>query len=77
MTDQKTPWIDGMTLQQALAATVQRHGRRDAMVFPQLDLRWSYETFQAEVERVAHVTPPNPHNAFYLETKAQRSGHLF
>ncbi len=30
----------------------------------------------AVVDRVAHVTPPNRHNAFYLETKARRSGHL-
>jgi len=27
-------------------------------------------------ERVPHVIPPNPHNRFYLQTKAQRSGHL-
>jgi GTP cyclohydrolase II len=26
--------------------------------------------------RVPHVLPPNPHNRFYLETKAKRSGHL-
>ena len=25
--------------------------------------------------RVPHLLPPNPHNRFYLETKAQRSGH--
>ena len=30
----------------------------------------------AVVDRVAHVTTPNRHNAFYLETKARRSGHL-
>lgn len=30
----------------------------------------------AVVDRVAHVTAPNRHNAFYLETKARRSGHL-
>ncbi len=27
-------------------------------------------------ERVPHVLPPNPHNLFYLQTKAQKSGHL-
>ena len=27
-------------------------------------------------ERIPHVIPPNPHNRFYLETKATRSGHL-
>ncbi|MBW2529266.1 MAG: GTP cyclohydrolase II [Deltaproteobacteria bacterium] len=26
-------------------------------------------------ERVPHLLPPNPHNRFYLETKARRSGH--
>ena len=25
--------------------------------------------------RIPHVIPPNPHNRFYLETKATRSGH--
>jgi GTP cyclohydrolase II len=25
--------------------------------------------------RIPHVIPPNPHNRFYLETKAARSGH--
>jgi len=25
--------------------------------------------------RLPHVMPPNPHNRFYLETKASRSGH--
>ena len=28
-------------------------------------------------ERVPHVFPVNDHNAFYLRTKASRSGHLF
>lgn len=27
-------------------------------------------------ERVPHLLPPNPHNRFYLETKAAKSGHL-
>lgn len=26
--------------------------------------------------RIPHVIPPNPHNRFYLETKARRSGHF-
>ncbi len=26
--------------------------------------------------RVPHLLPPNPHNRFYLQTKASRSGHL-
>jgi GTP cyclohydrolase II len=27
-------------------------------------------------ERVAHSLPPNPHNARYLATKRDRTGHL-
>lgn len=26
--------------------------------------------------RIPHVLPPNPHNEFYLRTKAEKSGHL-
>jgi GTP cyclohydrolase II len=26
--------------------------------------------------RIPHLLPPNPHNRFYLETKANRSGHF-
>jgi GTP cyclohydrolase II len=26
--------------------------------------------------RIPHVLPPNPHNEFYLRTKAQKSGHM-
>lgn len=29
------------------------------------------------VERVPHIFPSNGHNAFYLRTKAERSGHMF
>jgi GTP cyclohydrolase II len=29
----------------------------------------------AVARRIPHVLPPNPHNRFYLETKAARSGH--
>jgi GTP cyclohydrolase II len=34
------------------------------------------EQYQVKVStRLPHVLPPNPHNRFYLETKARRSGH--
>lgn len=34
------------------------------------------QAFGVEVTgRIPHVLPPNPHNRFYLETKANRSGH--
>jgi len=29
------------------------------------------------VERVPHAFPDNPHNRFYLKTKAEKAGHLF
>ena len=27
-------------------------------------------------QRVPHIIPPNEHNRFYLETKANKSGHM-
>ena len=27
-------------------------------------------------DRISLIVPPNPHNEFYLETKASKSGHL-
>ena len=45
MTDLKSPWVDGLTIGQALTQTVDRHGDRDAVVFPLLDLRWSWSEY--------------------------------
>jgi fatty-acyl-CoA synthase len=50
MTD--APWVDGRTFGEVLRRTVERFGDRDAVVFPQLDLRWSF----AEFERRVHAT---------------------
>ncbi len=47
------PWVDGRTIGEALLHTVSLHGERDALVFPELDLRWSYAQFAHEVERAA------------------------
>ena len=47
------PWIAGQTIPQTLAATVARFPERDAVVFPKLDLRWSWQQFAAEVEQAA------------------------
>lgn len=47
------PWVDGLTFGEVLKRTVAEHGARDAVVFPQLDLRWSFEDFDAEIQRVA------------------------
>jgi fatty-acyl-CoA synthase len=51
--DSQRPWVDGLTIPQMLAQTIARHGDRDALVFPQLDLRWSYREFGHRVDRVA------------------------
>ena len=47
------PWVDGLSFGEVLARTVSEHGSRDAVVFPQLDLRWSYEDFDAKIRQVA------------------------
>ncbi len=44
-----------MNFEQKLRRTAEAHGERDALVFPGLDLRWSYREFHAEVERVARA----------------------
>ncbi len=49
------PWVDGLTFQQVLARTVERFGDRDAVVFPQLGLRWSYREFARRVEETARA----------------------
>jgi fatty-acyl-CoA synthase len=45
--------FDGLTIPQALDRTVQRFGDRDALVFPQLGLRWSYAEFARQVNQAA------------------------
>jgi len=47
------PWVEGLTIGQALAATVARHGAGDALVFPQLGLRLSYCQFLERVDEAA------------------------
>lgn len=47
------PWVDGLTIPQVLARTVSKHGSRDALVFPQIDLRWSYREFSERVDLAA------------------------
>jgi fatty-acyl-CoA synthase len=47
------PWVDGLTIAQALDQTVARHGNRDALVFPKLGLKTSYRQFAAQVDEVA------------------------
>lgn len=47
------PWVDGLTIPQVLDATVRKFGERDAVVFPKLSLRWSWQQLAEQVERAA------------------------
>ncbi len=52
-TNIEVPWVDGLTIPQALDRTIERFGGRDALVFPQLGLRWNYRQFADEVNQAA------------------------
>ncbi len=43
------PWVDGKTFGEVLRRTAERFGERDAVVFPQLGLRWSFAGFERRV----------------------------
>jgi fatty-acyl-CoA synthase len=47
------PWLDGLTIPQVFDRTVDKFGDRDALVFPQLRLRWNYREFAEQVDRAA------------------------
>ena len=49
------PWVDGLTFGEVLQRTISKHGSRDALVFVDIDQRWSYEEFGHEVENVARA----------------------
>src|SRR5215813_4444235 len=48
-----TPWVEGLTIAQALDQTVERFADRDAVVFPKLGLRWTYRQFAEQIDRAA------------------------
>jgi len=48
-----TPWVDGLTMGQVLRETARKFPTHDAVVFPQLDRRWSWQQFDADVDRTA------------------------
>jgi fatty-acyl-CoA synthase len=50
-----TPWIEGLTIGQVLARTAARVPTHDAVVFPQLKLRWSWAEFDRRVTDVARA----------------------
>jgi fatty-acyl-CoA synthase len=45
-----SPWVEGQTIGQVLAATAQRFADQEALVFPQLGRRWSWREFAADVD---------------------------
>ena len=48
-----TPWVEGKTVGAALRVTAERFGERDAVVFPDLGLRWSWRELDRRVDVVA------------------------
>jgi fatty-acyl-CoA synthase len=55
MSHEQEVWVEGLTFADVLSKTVQHHGDRDAVVFPQLDLRWSYTEFNEKVRQTARA----------------------
>lgn len=54
-TSEDHPWVDGLTFGEVLQRTIAMVGSRDALVFVDIDQRWSYEEFGREVEIVARA----------------------
>ena len=50
--DTTTPLLE-LTIPELLAGTVSRFGAREAVVFPEQDIRWSYTEFAHQVDRLA------------------------
>src|SRR5881394_3481891 len=53
MADSIKPWVDGLTIGQVLSETVRRFGDREALVFPQLGRRWTWQQFADDVDAAA------------------------
>ena len=47
------PWVDGKTIGQVLRETARRHGQRDALVFPQFNVRRTWRQFDEDVAAAA------------------------
>ncbi len=52
MTSQ-APWVDGLTIGQALQQTSQRYPTQDALVFPKLDVTLSWSELSTQVDQAA------------------------
>jgi fatty-acyl-CoA synthase len=51
----ETPWVDGLTIGQVLRETARKFPASDALVFPQTGRRWTWQQFDADVDRVARA----------------------
>ena len=47
------PWVEGLTLGSVLRQTAQRFGQRDAVIFPQAGVCWTWAQLDQAVDRVA------------------------
>ncbi len=48
-----TPWVEGLTIGQVLRETARRNPQHDALVFPERQLRVSYQEFDRQVDQAA------------------------
>ena len=55
MSEHAQPWVDGLTFHEVVSKSVSDHPDNDAVVFPQLNLRWSYKTFQEKCYEMARA----------------------
>ena len=55
MPDEEIPWVDGLTFHEVMSKTVEEYSDNDAVVFPQLGLRWSYREFHEKCYEMARA----------------------
>lgn len=55
MSESRTPWVDGLTIGQVLRATAARVPDREAVVFPELNVRVTWRQFDQDVDRGARA----------------------
>jgi fatty-acyl-CoA synthase len=53
MRKDSSPWVDGLTIGQVLTETARKFGDREALVFPQLNRRWTWRQFANDVDAAA------------------------
>ena len=72
----EAPWVEGLTFSQCLDRSVERFGDRDAVVFPQLSLRWSFAKFVQRVDQLARALMASGATAIAYETVTDDFGGL-